>query len=395
MENLKLINNFIVIQKVLKIKEITMEYIKDFLKNEDRESFDKLQENCTKLVWIDWREYDEDIINYIENVIQSGKLIGKNEDTDNKMGFNIIIEWNGKKYKISYPNEEGSDRDTTIKTLNKVIQPEYEIRLFMESLGSDTLAFVPLSKEEWEELEKEFGEEKVNYYFSKIKDNSKMFDLDMDELFKILDKRKEIKNFFDQRWNMEKLRVDDFEIEENDWGYIFSTYFDFWGEEVGVTLDLDYNIKDEKEISEEEIREVIEKTLKNLNPLLKKAENNRNQLIELLKEKDYIELANEWIAGAEEVEGKEGYYLIDDEEVHIPITEEEFEKSISCRGGIGATIGLDGELDFISIYFVFEPDYFAGHCIEGYINEDGSFSINGLAGQGGKYGSLGYKNIRK
>jgi len=26
---------------------------------------------------------------------------------------------------------------------------------------------------------------------------------------------------------MEKLRVDDFEIEENDWGYIFSTYFDF------------------------------------------------------------------------------------------------------------------------------------------------------------------------
>lgn len=29
---------------------------------------------------------------------------------------------------------------------------------------------------------------------------------------------------------MKELRVDDFEIEENDWGYIFSTYFDFWGE---------------------------------------------------------------------------------------------------------------------------------------------------------------------
>ena len=179
---------------------------------------------------------------------------------------------------------------------------------------------------------------------------------------------------------MEKLRVDDFEIEDTEWGYVFSTYFDFWEDEVGVTLDLDYNIKDEKELSEEEIREVIEKALKNLNPLLKKAESNRNQLIELLKEKNYIELANEWIAGAEEVEGKEGYYLIDDEEVHIPITEEEFEKSISCRGGIGATIGLDGELDFISIYLVFEPDYFAGYCIEGYINEDGSFSVNGLAG---------------
>ena len=174
-----------------------MQYMKEFLKNEDRESFDNFWENSQKFVWIDWREYDEDIINYIEGAIQSGELSGKSKDVDNEMGFDIFIEWKGNEYKISYPDKEGSDRDTTIKTLNKIIQPEYEIRLFMESLGNDTLAFVPLLKNEWEELEKEFGEEKVNYYFSKIDDDSKMFDLDMDELFEILDKRKEIKNFFD------------------------------------------------------------------------------------------------------------------------------------------------------------------------------------------------------
>ena len=174
-----------------------MEYMREFLKNEDRESFDNFWENSQKLVWIDWREYDEDIINYIEGVIQSGELSGKSKDADNEMGFDIFIEWKGNEYKISYPDKEGSDRDTTIKTLNKIIQPEYEIRLFMESLGNDTLAFIPLLKSEWEELEKEVGEEKVNYYFSKIDDESKMFDLDMDELFEILDKRKEIKNFFD------------------------------------------------------------------------------------------------------------------------------------------------------------------------------------------------------
>ena len=171
--------------------------MREFLKNEDRESFDNFGENSQKLVWIDWREYDEDIINYIESVIQSGELSGKRKDVDNEMGFDIFIEWKGNEYKISYPNKEGSDRDTTIKTLNKIIQPEYEIRLFMESLGNDTLAFVPLLKNEWEGLEKEFGEKKVNYYFSKINDESKMFDLDMDELFEILDKRKDIKNFFD------------------------------------------------------------------------------------------------------------------------------------------------------------------------------------------------------
>ena len=52
-----------------------MEYIKDFLKNEDRESFDKLWENCTKLVWIDWREYDEEIINYNQNTMKIDREI--------------------------------------------------------------------------------------------------------------------------------------------------------------------------------------------------------------------------------------------------------------------------------------------------------------------------------
>ena len=77
-------------------------------------------------VWIDWREYDEDIINYIEEVIQSGELSGKSKNADNEMGFDIFIKWKGKEYKISYPNKEGSDRDTTIKILNKIIQSEYK-----------------------------------------------------------------------------------------------------------------------------------------------------------------------------------------------------------------------------------------------------------------------------
>ena len=34
----------------------------------------------------------------------------------------------------------------------------------------------------------------------------------------------------------------------------------------------------------------------------------------------------------------------------------------------------------MSIYITFEPDYFVGHCIESYIDENGNFSVNGLAG---------------
>ncbi|WP_262463682.1 hypothetical protein [Acinetobacter dispersus] len=36
---------------------------------------------------------------------------------------------------------EGADRDTTLKALNKILQPDYEIRFCLASVGSDTLEF--------------------------------------------------------------------------------------------------------------------------------------------------------------------------------------------------------------------------------------------------------------
>ena len=179
---------------------------------------------------------------------------------------------------------------------------------------------------------------------------------------------------------MKEIKVEDFEVVRDEYGYDFTTYFDFWDEEVELTLFLRYGKDEKEELSEERIDEIIEKSLKNLNSLLKKAEGNRKQLMSLLKEKEYIELATEWVEGAEKVEDKENYYLIDDVEVCVPITEEDFEKSLSCSGGMGGEVNLAGEIESLSIYFVFNPDYFAGHCIECYIEEDGSFSINGLAG---------------
>ena len=77
------------------------------------------------------------------------------------------------------------DRDTTIKSINEFIQPKYEIRFCIESLGNDTLAFVVLTKDLWKQLENEFDKEKVRYYFEEINFKSKMFDMDVDTIFKI------------------------------------------------------------------------------------------------------------------------------------------------------------------------------------------------------------------
>ena len=94
--------------------------------------------------------------------------------------------------KIQY--EEEMDRDTTIKYLNDFIKPQYEIRWFIESLGNDTLCFVLLKSDEWEMLEEEFGKAKLNRYFTPIDFESKMFDLNIDEVYSLLDLRSKNEN---------------------------------------------------------------------------------------------------------------------------------------------------------------------------------------------------------
>ena len=174
---------------------------------------------------------------------------------------------------------------------------------------------------------------------------------------------------------MKKILIDDFEIEKNDWGYYFTASIDFL--EQNSELLLNYDTEDE--VSEVELKDILNKSLEKINNMLEKAEKNKPQLIELLKEKDYINLATEWVQGAEEVEKEENCYLIDDNKVYTPITEEDFEKSMNF-GEIATDIYSDGETEDMSVYITFEPDYFVGHCIECYIEENGNFLVNGLAG---------------
>ena len=174
---------------------------------------------------------------------------------------------------------------------------------------------------------------------------------------------------------MKKISIDNFEIEKNDWGYYFTANIDFLGQNSGLFLNYDT----EDEVSEVELKDILNKSLEKINNMLEKAEKNKPQLMELLKEKDYINLATEWVQGAEEVEEEENCYLINDNKVYTPITEEDFEKSMNF-GEIATDIYSDGETEDMSVYITFEPDYFAGHCIECYIDENGNFLINGLAG---------------
>lgn len=159
------------------------ENIKNFL--EDYENFEPLIESDT-LIWIDWREYDEDIISYVnEKIVDKIEMVL--QDNGKPYGDDIILKHKDKSLMIPY--KEKMDRDTTIKYLNEFIKPKYEIHFCIESLGNDTLAYVVLTKDLWEQLENEFGKEKVGYYFEKINLESKMFNMDFETVFKIRGER--------------------------------------------------------------------------------------------------------------------------------------------------------------------------------------------------------------
>ena len=140
------------------------------------------------LIWIDWREEDESVINYFNSEI--GNLIEVDFINNNKKyGDDIKLKYRAKE--IVVPYMDNMDRDTTIKYFNEIIKEDFEIRWFVESLGDDTLAFYILPNNLWSSLENEFSKEVVDYYFMTINLESVMFDLDVDSVFDLISLRKD------------------------------------------------------------------------------------------------------------------------------------------------------------------------------------------------------------
>ena len=138
------------------------------------------------IIWIDWREYDEDVVNYFNDMMDEPIDI-KTVSNGKAYGDDIVLQKGDKELQIPYGDEQ--DRDVTIKYFNDFVKPDYEVRWFTESLGNDTLGFTVLSGPEWAKLDDEFGADMVRYYFELIDLESNMFNLDMDEVSALLELR--------------------------------------------------------------------------------------------------------------------------------------------------------------------------------------------------------------
>ena len=138
------------------------------------------------IIWIDWREDDEDVVNYFNDMMDEPIDI-KTVSNGKAYGDDIVLQKGDKELQIPYGDEQ--DQDVTIKYFNDFVKPDYEVRWFAESLGNDTLGFTVLSGAEWAKLNNEFGADIVRYYFEPIDLESNMFNLDMDEVSALLELR--------------------------------------------------------------------------------------------------------------------------------------------------------------------------------------------------------------
>lgn len=140
----------------------------------ETESFDELVSlDHQHIFWVDWREEDDAIVEYCEKCLNTGSL--QAEMTYSRDDVFLIIQYKDQTFK-----EKVIDRDPTLIFLNTVLQPDYEIRFCKDSDGSDTLAFLPLSKEEWTELESIHGKEKLDNLFEIIDQDTQMFSKEWD-----------------------------------------------------------------------------------------------------------------------------------------------------------------------------------------------------------------------
>lgn len=143
---------------------ITVEMLLDSPTGETIKSFlaDK-----SAIFWVGWREEDDLIAESCETILKTGTLAAELVDVDTEPGFELYI-LNGTR-RLKVPLEYGmQDRHITVFTINQILLPDYEIRVCIDSRGGDSLAFLPLSATDWDDLESRFGD-RVREHFGRIR----------------------------------------------------------------------------------------------------------------------------------------------------------------------------------------------------------------------------------
>ena len=160
--------------------------------------------------------------------------------------------------------------------------------------------------------------------------------------------------------------LEDFRNEER---YSYGSGF-VWGEETIICVE-------KKTHSLEEMLPLIQKLIAFLNK-------EKDTFVKALIDDGMLELAEEWVSSCEDeaedsTKERRGYMVDDETAVYLPISEKDFAASLEFDT---IDISYDEEVEDISahIFINCDPDYFADHSIEIYMDSKGNIDVIGLAG---------------
>ena len=124
------------------------------------------------VVMVDWRTENDEIVDDFESRLQTGTLSCHTIESDNDHGFDVVINYKGQQKQVPIETLGTHNRQEVIVILNELLLPDYEIRFCIDSMGNDTLAFLPLACQEWKDIESQFGQDNVRKRFYPINANS-------------------------------------------------------------------------------------------------------------------------------------------------------------------------------------------------------------------------------
>ncbi len=138
------------------------------IERDERAIDDAYFENqCPHFFAVDWREDDAVIVQYCADCLRERSI--RVEWREDK----LVIIRDGNETTVPLANN-GGDRDFTIRTLNDVLRPNYEIRWLVSSHGSDTAGFAVLTSADWQLLDAE-STQAINENFVKLELLPNMF----------------------------------------------------------------------------------------------------------------------------------------------------------------------------------------------------------------------------
>jgi len=142
-------------------------FARELIENPGEKTTRKLFDSVAGIFWVDWREGSVDIVRL------AAAAMGESELTADWHDQTLRIRFRGQQTEVHIPAKPG-EQDITLLALNRLVASEFEIRFVKASDGGDTLAFLPLTKQDWLEIDFAFGD-RVAAAFGKVEAGSVFF----------------------------------------------------------------------------------------------------------------------------------------------------------------------------------------------------------------------------